>query len=82
MTGTGIEHMHDRMSCPAGCGRSVAPGKLLCRPCWGEVPRDVQREVYRTWREYRDTPVHHAVQLASARAAYREARDKAIGAVA
>lgn len=78
---TPAEHMHDRMGCPTGCGRNVAPGKLLCPACWGRVPRDVQREVYRTWREYRGTRVTDVMGLASTRAAYREARDKAIGAV-
>lgn len=36
--------------CPTGCNRTVRPGHLMCRTCWAEVPRHLQREVYRTWR--------------------------------
>lgn len=54
--------------CPGpGCTRKPGRGKLMCGPCWGAVPPDVQRRVhvtYRAWlrelgnadvmREYRD----------------------------
>jgi hypothetical protein len=40
-------------SCPTGCGRPVARGKLMCAPCWSEVPKPLQTDVYRTWRAWR-----------------------------
>lgn len=39
-------------ACPAGCGRGVAPGMLLCAPCWHAVPRELQIAVWRTWRAW------------------------------
>jgi hypothetical protein len=33
-----------------GCKRSCPPAWLMCKPCWRQVPRDVQDEVYRTVR--------------------------------
>lgn len=65
-----------RRECPSGCGRQVAPGKLLCLPCWREVPPHVQREVYRTWRAWR-----RSLGDAEAFAAYCEATDAAIGSI-
>lgn len=38
--------------CPANCGRAVKEGHLLCAACWREVPREIQQEVYRTWRAF------------------------------
>lgn len=75
MTGLGA-------GCPVGCGRDVDPGKLMCRDCWSQVPRDVQRRVYDTWRAYRariGSP--RRVGKTAARDAYIEARDAAIGSV-
>jgi hypothetical protein len=40
-------------ACPSRCGRNRVTGQLLCRPCWGDVPRHLQREVHRTWRAWR-----------------------------
>lgn len=63
--------------CPTGCGRAHQPGKLLCLPCWGEVPDHVQADVYRTWQAWkRDFGDPDAF------AAYQAARDAAIGAIA
>ena len=36
--------------CPSGCGRALPRGKVMCAPCWREVPPDLQREVYAAWR--------------------------------
>lgn len=30
------------------CKRACPPKWLMCRPCWAQVPRDIQDEVYRT----------------------------------
>lgn len=62
--------------CPTGCGRSRAAGHLMCRPCWGEVPRHLQRNVHRTWRAWR-------TDLADPEAmrSYRAASDAAIASV-
>jgi len=63
--------------CPTGCGRTVRPGHLMCRPCWGEVPRELQRDVNRTWRAWsRDIGDTAAMQ------AYKDAREAALAAVA
>ena len=43
----------ERTPCPTGCGRTRGPGKLMCSPCWAEVPRHLQRAVYATWRAWR-----------------------------
>lgn len=37
-------------TCPVGCGRKLPAGKVMCAPCWREVPKDLQREVYAAWR--------------------------------
>lgn len=63
-------------TCPSGCGRAVSPGKLVCLPCWREIPRHLQREVYRTWRAYTKDSTDEAF------AAYDAARDAALGAIA
>lgn len=39
--------------CPTGCGRTRRRGHLMCGPCWAEVPKHLQAEVYRTWRKWR-----------------------------
>lgn len=31
-----------------GCKRSCPAAHLMCAPCWAQVPRELQREVYRT----------------------------------
>lgn len=62
--------------CPInGCDRSVGRGKLMCGPCWGAVPADIQRRVYRTWRAWLKTRSDEAF------GAYDEARTDAIEAV-
>lgn len=64
-------------ACPTGCGRAQPEGKVMCAPCWREVPKPLQRDVYRTWRKWRrdfgDT---------EAFTAYLEARDAAVGSIA
>lgn len=61
--------------CPVGCGRKVHVGHLMCRPCWSQVPRDLQQAVYRTWRAWRGGLDHEKA------AAYRQAREAAIASV-
>lgn len=70
-----------RDACPSGCGRTVAPGKLMCFLCWREVPRHLQTDVYRTWRAYRAANVHNPDVFRRARAAYQAARDAALGSI-
>lgn len=71
--------------CPVGCGRAVGAGKLVCGPCWGEVPAHLQQEVYRTWRAYRAVPSGFSAEVQemrrAARLAYQEARDNALSAI-
>lgn len=31
-----------------GCKRKCPPAWLMCRPCWSQVPPELQAEVYRT----------------------------------
>lgn len=46
----------------------------MCPRCWAEVPRDIQREVYASWRAFnRDED--------GAWERYQAARDKALGAI-
>jgi len=71
--------------CPVGCGCTIDAGKLMCRPCWLEVPRHLKRDVLRTWAKYRRLPVatdveSHRVRR-EARLAYQAARDAAIGSI-
>lgn len=74
--------MAAKTPCPAGCGRAQQPGKLLCYPCWSTVPKPVQQEVYRTWRAFRKaSPRDDPEGFRAASAAYRNARDMAIGHV-
>jgi len=63
--------------CPTGCGRQVARGHLMCRPCWAKVPKELQQRVYVTWRAWRKDFADE-----TAMAAYREARENAMAAIA
>lgn len=65
-----------RPKCPTGCGRPVPVGKLMCLPCWREVPPHLQREVYRAWRAWSRDMGNVAKMHA-----YGEIRDQAIGAI-
>ena len=60
--------------CPTGCGRQIKPGHLMCLHCWREVPKDLQREVNRTWRRCQRT--------LEAFPEYAQAREAAIASVA
>ncbi len=42
-----------------GCGRGCPPRWLMCRVCWGQVPAEIQTEVYRTVR-LRGSGVDHS----------------------
>lgn len=65
----------DELTCPAiGCTRHVAPSRLLCGPCWHQVPAPVQRRVWAAWRDLLDG-------FPGARDRYREARDDAIASL-
>lgn len=44
--------MRDNGPCAAKCGALAERTKLMCPGCWAKVPRDLQHEVYRTWRNY------------------------------
>lgn len=63
--------------CPTGCGRARPAGKLMCARCWAEVPADLQREVYRTWRARQRAPRDR-----EALRAYRDAANAAQAAIA
>ncbi len=61
--------------CPVGCGRTHAAGHLMCRPCWGQVPKHLQRDVLRTWAKWLDFGDLDAFNE------YLTARDAAIGSL-
>jgi hypothetical protein len=63
--------------CPTGCGRQHKSGHLMCRPCWSEVPKHLQLEVYRTWRLWSRNPAN-----GEAARAYDAAVEAAVGAIA
>jgi len=63
--------------CPTGCGDTVAPGRLMCFACWGNVPKHLQREVNRAWRAINGLGFGNCDALA----AYDRARAAAIGAI-
>lgn len=64
------------ITCPTGCGRRVKRGHLMCGPCWGAVPRELQRDVYRTFRAWRSCPGDPDRFLA-----YEQAREAAIASI-
>lgn len=70
--------------CPTGCGRKQQPGKLLCYPCWREVPAHIQRDVYRTWRALQRERAQRPRDMdawGEALAQYEAAREAAIGSI-
>lgn len=70
-------------SCPVGCGRTRGVGKLMCLPCWRQVPKHLQSDVYRTWRALRRVDRTGAAGEYPARAAaYTAAAEAAISAAA
>lgn len=70
-----------RPVCPVGCGRARVPGRLLCPACWRQVPVELQDAVNRTLRTYNRAMLAGGPPPDLQRAAYKEARDAAIGAV-
>jgi hypothetical protein len=62
-------------SCPTGCGRTVKPGHLMCGPCWREVPKHLQVDVWRTWRAYDKEPSDQRFME------YSAAREAAVAAI-
>ena len=62
-------------ACPVGCGRRVRHRQLLCPPCWRQVPGEIQRRVYRTWRAYAAVPNDENWEP------YKAARDDAIASI-
>lgn len=72
MTAAAVDAEPRRTPCPTGCGRGVRTGHLMCGPCWHQVPRDLQRDVVRTWKAYNDDPTDQAWF------AYVEAREAAL----
>lgn len=64
-----MDRKHD---CAAhGCAERVDHDKLMCLKHWRMVPADIRSLVWSTWRRVSRDP-----------SAYREARDKAVEAVA
>lgn len=44
-------HLNNMKPCPVpGCERRCSSSYLMCRPHWAKVPKDLQNQVYRTWR--------------------------------
>lgn len=39
-----------------GCIKQIAVNLLMCMPHWRSVPRPLQRQVYRTWRAWINSP--------------------------
>lgn len=65
-------------ACPVGtCASSRRAGQLMCPRHWSRVPQHLQREVYRTWRAWRQD-----LADADAMLAYRSASDAAVAAAA
>ena len=64
--------------CPC-CGTRIQRGKLMCIGHWKMVPKDLQRAVNKTWREYRRSDYGHAAIMAIR--VYQKAVDDAIAAV-
>ena len=63
--------------CPAPeCCSPVATGKFLCRPHWFALPKPIRDQIHRTWRAYQRDRTREAL------AAYRTARDTALGFLA
>lgn len=62
--------------CPTGCGRPARRHQIMCWSCWHQVPKELQDEVYRTWRVYMFKRSSHA-----AAKAFSEARDAAIASI-
>lgn len=63
------------ITCPTGCGRTHSIDKVMCGPCWREVPEHLKREVYAAWRAVRREPSDENVNR------HRAAKDAAIGSV-
>jgi hypothetical protein len=61
--------------CPTGCGRALPVNKVMCAPCWGEVPKDLQREVYAAWRALRNDLTGDNLRR------HKAAKDAAIGSI-
>ena len=61
--------------CPTGCGRPLPAMKVMCAPCWREVPQHLQREVYAAWRAVCKDLTPENMRR------HREAKDAAIGSV-
>jgi hypothetical protein len=72
----------DWVDCPNDCGRKARAGHLMCAGCWHEVPKDLQIDVFRTWRRYRNAnPRTDRKAYGAAREAYRRARDAALASI-
>lgn len=57
---------------PRHCKATVRPGHLMCGRHWARVPKDVQNEVWRTWRAWQRTSTDDRWD------AYMAARDAAL----
>lgn len=67
-------------TCPIeGCGAQIKRHLLMCRQHWRMVPRDVSKDVLRTWDAFRTTRNRDERRLALQ--AYTLARAQAIRAV-
>jgi hypothetical protein len=73
----------DVQPCPVpGCGGVAKIGHLMCRLCWGLVPRALQLEVHRAWRALRFIGARDGKtgQLRVMRSTYEGVRARAIQA--
>ena len=64
--------------CPI-CGTAIKRGKLMCLAHWTMVPREIQRKVNATWREF--NRAESGIPKRMAIRAYADAHDAAIAAV-
>lgn len=65
----------------AVCETPVAAGLLMCRAHWGQVPRNLQREVTETWRAVTNRQANSVEEVKERAARYRLAVEAATAAV-
>ena len=65
----------------AVCATPVAAGMLMCRAHWGQVPRNLQREVNESWRAVSNRQANSVEESLERAARYRLAVEEAVRVV-